>query len=231
MAKELAPKRKNKKMATSNVSPVPEVKDPSRITGTVSKKVDNPFTGDEIVRKGIYDLQAAQNIEQAYELVGQDEKEVLFWFNHGRRTQAKQQMLGLLDFDLGDEKLNDLFKSFRNAMNNIVTKDTSAERREAIQKFILSEDKFEPIREKLDAMKAQGIEDVKIQFASPTIPVEDENGNPVIVNGKVQVKVAENEIELRKPTGKKGRAKKVDPNAPVTAETSDSDTDEDETEE
>jgi len=207
MAKTLAPKRANKKMNPNVQSTIPEVKDPSRITGAVSKKVDNPFTGDEIVRKGIYDLQAALKIEDAYALVGGNESEVLFWFNHGRRTQAKQQMLGLLDFDLGDEKLNDLFKSFRSAMNNIVTKDTSAERREAIQKFILSEDKFEPIREKLDAMKAQGIEDVKVTFST--------------------VNPDENEVELRKPTGKKGRQKKVDPNAPVTAETSDSDSDED----
>lgn len=225
-AKRIAKKDK-KKMATSNVVPVEVIKDPSKLTGPVSKNVDNPFTGEEIKRKGTYELEAAQTIEQAYSLVGQNEKDVLFWFNHGRRVQAKQQMLSYLDFDLGDEKLNDLFKSFRSAMNNIVTKDTPVKRREAVQEFILSEDKFEPIREKLAEMKASGIEDVKVKFASATLPIEDENGK---VTG---FKVAEGETLLRKPTGKKGRRKlTADPNATVTPETSDEDEDgEEETEE
>ena len=206
--------RKEKKM-----SPVTEVKnvDPTKISGPVKRKVENPFTGEEITRIGTYTLDAATDLDSALAIVGQKESEVIFWFNYGRKLQAKAQMFNSLGFDLGSDELNELFGSFKRAMSGMLDalpkdatkeqKDKLAAKRERIQKFILSEEKFEPIREKLTELEKAGLESISIKFGNP-----DADG-----------KVPDGEMALNKPSGKRGRKAKVDPNAPANADDDDSD--------
>jgi len=112
------------------------------------------------------------------QITGGKVEDLLFWFNYGRKVAARAQVNAALGFDLGDEKLNDLFKSFQNAMSNMVTDKTTPEKREKIKNFILDEDKFEPLRSHLADWKPEG---VTVDFSS---------------------------VEIKKPSGQKGRPKK-----------------------
>lgn len=212
---------KGKKMATTPVVMI----DPSKISGTVKRKVENPFTGEDITREGKFSMDAAQDMDSALAICGQKESEVIFWFNLGRKLQAKSQMFNSLGFDLGSDDLNDLFGAFKRAMAGmlpVLPKDATKEMKEKlnekrarIQKFILEEEKFEPIREKLTELETAGLESITIKFGNP-----DAEG-----------KVPDGEMALNKPSGKRGRKAKVDPNAPDTPVDSDSDdSEEDETE-
>lgn len=178
--------------------------DPSKITGVVKRKVKNPFDGTMIVREGSYELPAAHgdDIATALALVGNKESEVIFWFNQGRKNQARLQVQQALDFDLGSDDLNELYDSFNDAMDSLLTKDATKEKRERIQNFILSEDKFQILKIALDDLKEKGIGGISMVFGSP-----DADG-----------KVSEGEIELKKPTGVRGRRKKVSEDETETEE-------------
>lgn len=229
-------KKENGKMASSVVAP----QDPTKITGKISKKVDNPVNGKKMVRNGEYVLPAIHNgnfnevlgwnfvdgkkgekvakktassIEQAYSLVGSDEKEILrlinlafdvesvqddltFWANQGRKNAARQQTNLAIDFDLGSEDLNDLLNAYNNAMKNLNDDKTTEEEYEANKKFVLSGKKFAPLKEVLANIK---MDDLVMDFS---------------------------EIELRKPTGVRGKVKKTATGSTTTNEDDDSGDDE-----
>ena len=205
MAKNSTTAKQSKGKAKMSPSVTETVTDPTLIKGVVKRKVKNPFDGTMIVREGTYELPAAHgdDLATALTLVGNKESEVIFWFNQGRKNQARLQVQQALDFDLGSDDLNELFDSFNDAMDSLLTKDASKEKRERIQNFILSEDKFQILKIALDDLKEKGIGGINMVFGSP----DSEN------------KIPEGETELKKPTGIRGRRKKV------------SDTDVEETEE
>lgn len=188
-------KLKEKKKMNPNVAEQNVPVDPSKITGMVKRKVKNPFDGTMIVREGSYELPAAygDDIATALALVGNKESEVIFWFNQGRKNQARLQVQQALDFDLGSDDLNELYDSFNDAMDSLLTKDATKEKRERIQNFILSEDKFQILKIALDDLKEKGIGGINMVFGSP-----DAEG-----------KINEGEVELKKPSGIRGRRKKV----------------------
>lgn len=184
---------KGKKM-NPNVSTETTPVDPSKITKTVTKKVKNPFTGKTITREGIFELPAAHgDIASAYALCGNREDEVIFWFNQGRLNQARLQMNQALDFDLGSDTLNELFDSFQDAMDALLPKEADEKKRKRVKDFILSEEKFQPLVSALETLEKSGLESIAVTFGSP-----DANG-----------KINEGETELKKPTGVRGRRKKV----------------------
>lgn len=185
------PKLKEKKKMNPNVV---ENTDPSKFLNTVKSKVKNPFTGKTIVREGMYELPIAHgDIATAYAICGNREDEVIFWFNHGRKTQARLQANQALDFDLGSDELNELFDSFTEAMESILPKDADEAKRKRVKDFILSEDKFQPLVSALETLEKSGLETVTLVFGSP-----DADG-----------KIKDGETELKKPTGVRGRRKKV----------------------
>lgn len=201
MAKNTA---KDKKKMNPNVSTEMTPVDPTKITGKVTKKVKNPFTGKTITREGVYELPAAHgDITSAFALVGNREDEVLFWFNQGRKNQARLQVNQALDFDLGSDELNELFDSFTDAMDALLPKDADEKKRKRVKDFILSEEKFEPLVSALESLEKSGLESVNILFGSP-----DADG-----------KVSDGETELKKPTGVRGRRKKVSDDETETVET------------
>jgi len=222
-------KKEKKVMGTVTVNPTPklaEVKtdeakaaqlDPNKFVGRVSKKEDNPFTGTKIVYEGEYALDLASKFEDpekgydaALAMCGGNLKDLLFWFDHGRKTQARTQAtldLGLeFTSDKEDEEenkkevdeLDNLYRAFSNALDNMVTKDTPKEKRKRVIDFILGEDKFEPIRNKLN-----NIQDPEPKFTS--FGANESKG----------------EVKLKKPSGIKGRQKtvKTDESGTVVAET------------
>lgn len=175
--------KKVKVMGTSAVSPKVEFKtdearkaqlDPTLYVGKTSKKEDNFFKkGEKIVFVGEYAVPLAYKpgddphsaLNRATAMVNGKLEDVLFWFDYGRKVAARTQAtLGLgLEFtsDKEDEKeaedeieqLEDLARSFKNAMSNMITESTSEERKNAIMNFILSEEKFAPIRDKMEVIK------------------------------------------------------------------------------
>jgi len=147
-------------------------------SGKGNKKVTDPF-GKQVVRQGTFSLPLATDSSDAYQLCGGSEEDVVFWFNHGRKLQARMQLNASLDLDLGSKQLNDDYKSFENAMEQIgVTKDTPKEEREQVQAFILKQPKFEGIRAKWAEIQQNGFGPVHLDFS---------------------------EVELKKPSGKRGR--------------------------
>jgi hypothetical protein len=176
--------------------------DPTKIVGVVTRKVKNPFDGTMIERKANFELPAAYgddpNVIMA--IVGQKWEEIIFWFNHGRKVAARQQLNQMLAFDLGSDELNDLYDSFNDAMDSLLTKDATPEKRKRIKDFILSEDKFAILKIALDDVQEKGIDELNVKFGSP-----DATG-----------KVAEGETELKKPSGKKGAPRKVKPGETVS---------------
>lgn len=146
--------------------------------GSGNKKLMDPF-GKETLRKGTFSLPLAVDSSDAYQMCGGNESDVVFWFNFGRKLAARNQMNAALELDLGSKQLNDDYKSFENAMSEIgVTKDTPAEEREQIQKFILKQPKFAGILAKWDDIKTNGFGAVHLDFS---------------------------QVELKKPSGKRGR--------------------------
>ena len=147
--------------------------------GKVKKNVKDPFGTDPIERVGKFSLPLATNLPEALEMVKNSADDVVFWFNHGRKLQARMQLNASLDLDLGSKQLNDDYKSFENAMEQIgVTKDTPKEEREQVQAFILKQPKFEGIRAKWAEIQQNGFGPVHLDFS---------------------------EVELKKPSGKRGR--------------------------
>ena len=147
-------------------------------SGGGNKKVTDPF-GKEIKRKGTFSLPLAQNFDEAMQLSKGSEDDLIFWYNHGRKLQARIQLNSSLDVDLGSKQLNDDYKSFENAMEQIgVTKDTPKEERDEIQAWVLKQKKFEGIRAKWSEIQQNGFGPVHLDFS---------------------------EVELKKPSGKRGR--------------------------
>lgn len=135
-------------MATSNVSPATEVVE-DIYTGKVSTKVTNPFTRKEVKVTADFKLPQAKSGEQALNMVNGSEDDLVFWFNMGRRLVARQIVGQSLGFDLGSDDLNNLYKSFDSAMASMYSEGMSEERVKKIRDFILGEEKFAPLRDKL----------------------------------------------------------------------------------
>lgn len=143
---------------------------------SLKKSIEDPFSGKKIVAEGEYSLPLASSLEDAEKLVAGNVEDLLFWFNFGRKTAARAQVAAMLSgFDSGDEKINDLYKSFTSAMNSILGEKATPEKRELTKQFILSQDQFSPLKSAL------------------------ENWKP----GSVSVDFSQ--VELKKPSGKKGR--------------------------
>lgn len=136
-------------MASSSVTPkeVP-TESASVYKGKGSAKVTNPISGEEIKVTGDFILPLAQNADDALNMVGSKEEDLVFWFNFGRKAAARQVVAKSLGMDFGTEEKNDLFKSFDAAIS-AVRKGMSEARIKALQDFILSEEKYAPIREDL----------------------------------------------------------------------------------
>ena len=147
-------------------------------SGKGNKKVTDPF-GKQVVRQGTFSLPLAQNFDEAMQLSKGSEDDLIFWYNHGRKLQARMQLNASLDLDLGSKQLNDDYKSFENAMEQIgVTKDTPEEERKQVREFILKQPKFAGIRAKWDEIENKGFGPVHLDFS---------------------------DVELKKPSGKRGR--------------------------
>ena len=141
-------------MATSNVSlkETEENQDQetsSLYTGKVSTKVTNPFNGKEVKVTGDFKLPLATSMEEALHMVGDIDDDVVFWFNLGRKAAARAAVSAKLGIDLGSDEKNELLKSFTAAMDSMSSDNMSPERKKRIQDFILSEEKFQPIREEV----------------------------------------------------------------------------------
>ena len=138
-------------MATTVVNPaVAESEDQETAnlyTGKVSTKVINPFNGKEQKVTGDFKLPLATSGEEALNMVAGSESDLVFWYNLGRKAAARAAVQAKLGIDLGSDEKNELLKSFTAAMDSMSSEGMSAERKKRIQDFILSEEKFEPIRE------------------------------------------------------------------------------------
>lgn len=135
-------------------------------TGEVSRSgVKNPFTGKEITKKATYKLPVLQDLTEATSQFGMSEREIMYWLNYGLRTAARAQVFASLSgLDLGDEKVNELFKAFNQAMDSMSSPDMSAERKQKIQDFVLSEPKFEPLKEPLAALAKDSETPIEYEF-------------------------------------------------------------------
>jgi hypothetical protein len=156
--------------------------------GKGNKKVLNPFTGKEEMREGSFSLPLATDEDHAKQLVKQSGEDVVFWFNQGRKAQARIQMYSLFEDIFGDEKLNEDYASFILAYEQVVTEKTSDERKAKVREFLLGEEKFEQLKAKLAELEtAGGLKPVFIDYATE---------------------------ELKKPSGVRGkRAKAVEATA------------------
>lgn len=134
-------------MATSVVNPENSTES-SVYTGKVSTKVTNPVTGEEVKVTGDFILPLAKTGEDALNMVQGKDEDLVFWFNLGRKLIARSIVSRSLGLDFGTEEKNDLFKSFDAAIS-AVRKGMSEARIKALQDFILSEEKYAPIREPL----------------------------------------------------------------------------------
>lgn len=164
----------NPQQTDNQATDTPEVVT-SPLVGKISSAVENPFTGKKQKMTGHYSLPLALNMDDLASLTKGNQDDVLFWFNHGRKMAARAQVAAKLDFDLGNDDLNDLYRSFKNALNNMVDDKTPEPKRKRVIDFILGEDKFADLKTAMDSWKP---EDITIDFSS---------------------------TELRKPSGKRGR--------------------------
>jgi hypothetical protein len=151
-------------------------------TKTIKRTVTNPFTGKDITRQSVYNLPKATDIQSANAICGHREDELIFWFNYGRSQAARNQVFASLEFDFGDENLNKLYKSFESAVNQMAEKDDSDERREELRQMVLNVKKFTVLREKMAEISKDGLAETVVNFDS--------------------------EVELKKPSGIRGRQKK-----------------------
>lgn len=188
-------KARGKKMASAIVNV-----DPTKWVNKVTTKVENPLDGKEIELTAEYEGPLATDYNSALNIVGGIDSDVWFWFNLARKIQMRYQAAQALEMDLDGERedgktpLNDLYSSFSAARRNLkVDKNTPEARVKKINDFILSQEEFMPLAEKLAQFKP---ENKKIVFG---LPRRDEKGN--ILEG-------ETEVELRKPTGIRGRQRK-----------------------
>jgi len=159
-------------MATSNVSPAVEVES-GIYSGKVSTKVIHPVDQVEVKVTGDFKLPLASDLNEALTMVGGNDSDVVFWFNYGRKMQARIQVGQSLGMDLGSDELNELLKSFNTAMGSFGTNLSDA-RKNKIKDFILSEEKFAPLRDLMDTWTP---EHKSVDFSS---------------------------VELKKPSGKRG---------------------------
>ena len=132
-------------MATSNVSPAVETES-GIYSGKVSTKVIHPVDQKEIKVTGDFKLPLATNLNEALEMVGSNDQDVVFWFNYGRKNAARIAVAQSLGMDLGSDEMNDLLKSFTTAMGSFGD-NLSEARKTKIKEFILSEEKFAPLRD------------------------------------------------------------------------------------
>lgn len=169
--------KKEMKMSDTMVSPAGA----GVYGGKVKKNVKDPFGTDPIERVGKFSLPLATSLPEALEMVKNSAEDVVFWFNHGRKLQARVYATSKLDFDLGSKEMNDLFDQYNQALESMQSKDDTKERQEQIKQFVLSIPKFKELSAKLDEVRAGGgLREVDINFA---------------------------ETELIKPSGIRGRRK------------------------
>jgi len=134
--------------------------------GKVKKNVKDPFGTDPIERVGKFSLPLATNLPEALEMVKNSADDVVFWFNHGRKQQARVYATSKLDFDLGSKEMNDLFDQYNQALESMQSKDDTKERQEQIKMFVLSIPKFKDLSAKLDEVRAGGgLKEVDIDFS------------------------------------------------------------------
>ena len=134
-------------MATSNVTPL--TGNEGIYLGKVTTKTKHPITQEDLKVTGDFKLPMATSGSEALNMVGGSEDDLVFWFNFGRKVAARTVVTQSLGLDFGTEELNDLVKSFSAAMSAMSSDGMSEERKKKIKDFILSEDKFAPIREVL----------------------------------------------------------------------------------
>jgi hypothetical protein len=146
--------------------------------GLVSSKTLNLFTGQKEELKGKYSLPLATDLQSLNSLVQGNESDILFWINFGRKVAARSQDNARLEFDLGSDELNDKYSAFDSALKSMVDDKTTPERRQRVIDFILGEPKFAELK---DALANREIGEIFVDFA---------------------------EVELKKPSGKRGRQKK-----------------------
>ena len=189
-------KGNGKAMATNPVNV-----DPTRYVNKTTKTIENPLNGKEIELTVEYELPNGMNYDRALALCNNVDADVWFWFDYGRRIQARYLATQKLGLDLEDENLQDLYTSFKAARRNMIDKNTSEERIQQINNFILGEQKFKPLADKLkeyeEKMKSGQGDNIRIVFGNPKKGVD---GKPL---------EGETELEITKPTGIKGRQKKV----------------------
>lgn len=137
--------------------------EPGIYRGRTKTDVVDPFSKDskeKIEREGYYEIPIATNLDQANSIVKGNEQELLFWFNYGRKVQARAQMTQSLKVDLGDDH-----KSFENALKNMVDENTPPERVERVKQFILGEPKFAALREKMEQARKEGFGTIFLDFS------------------------------------------------------------------
>lgn len=150
------PKGKNV-MSDSNVA------NPALFTASVSRKIKD-VDGKEIERKGKMDLPLAVDQVTALAISDNKEDELVFWFNHGRKLHAAAVVRARLDFTLGSKELDTLYEQYNDAINAQLEEKATAEEREFVTNFVKKIKKFQPMLERLEAMKSSGVEELYVDF-------------------------------------------------------------------
>ena len=164
-------KKEEIKMSEANVV------DPGKAVGKVTKKVED-LNGKMIEVEGTYTLPLATNMNEALSMVKNSEDDFVFWFNHGRKVQARAQVAATLGMEFETEELEDRDKQFKNALKNMVEEDTPDADKAEARKFLLSLPKFKDLAE---TYKTFSPDPKNIDFGS---------------------------VELKRPSGVRGRRKK-----------------------
>ena len=174
--KTKAAKIQVKKVENTNMSDV-QVVDPTKAIGKVTKKVED-LNGKMIEVEGSYILPLATTLNEASAMVKDNESDLLFWFNHGRKIQARAQVAATLGMEFETEELEDRDKQFKNALKNMVEEDTPEADKAEARKFLLSLPKFKDLAE---TYKTFSPDPKNIDFG---------------------------QVELKRPSGVRGRRKK-----------------------
>ena len=122
----------------------------------VTTKVDNILTGVKVQLEADMIVPQITTPESMTSLIPSFE-DVRFWINWAWRIAARQQVTNMLNFDLGDEKLNDAYDALVNAVNQILDPKATQEERANLIQLLLSQKKFASLSEPLNNFTSEKI--------------------------------------------------------------------------
>jgi hypothetical protein len=147
------PERKENQM-----NPVQAVETENKVvnpfTSKVSTKVDNILTGQKIALEADMIVPQITDDESLASIVPVKE-DIYFWLNWAFRIAARNQVMAMLEFDLGNDALNDLYDAFKVAIANILDPKATQEERSDLIALLLKQKKFAELAGHIEGFKAE----------------------------------------------------------------------------